>query len=678
MKKKFLSRALAAVMAMTCAVSAFVSSQFAVTAENGVKYEFEDGNHPDSKAVEDDNASGGKYVYLENNSEVISVNANVESTGMYDIYICYAAPYGNKIQNLVINGVDQGQISFTSEEWTEVKTLTAKLNAGDNEITIKGSWGWTNFDYVRVEPAELPDITGHDRTLSDPQAIDSAQRVMAYLGDVYGKHVLSGQQEIYQYGPHNFEYEFNYIKEKTGELPAIRGFDFLNCANILYGSEDGTVDRMIDWVNNKNGIVTASWHVTVPKNFADYNVGDKIPWDQASYSVWADDDNNTHTKPITDFDTAKVLEEGTKENQYYMACLEALAEQIQKLQDADVPLIFRPLHEAEGAGGEDGSWFWWGKNGSAVYKELWKLTYKTLTEKYDLHNIIWEWNSYAYDTSADWYPGDEYVDLIAYDKYNCTVYLEENGWQPSLVHNDSAISGTFYNIVEKYNGKKMVAMAENDSIPTLNNLLEEKAAWLYFCPWYDGGSDDTNFLSNPMFNRVEDLIEIYQSDYCITLDELPDLKTYESGTIPDPKPTEPSSPTEPPVTSEVPSTSASDIITTVTKASDDPVSSSSVNTTVTASDKPDVTTPDIPDKEIKVPDGAVPTQPGDIDLDGKVVVADLVALNKFLLAPEENMLGAVQLANADCIKNGLVNQTDSTCLLNYLSNQIKLSDLGKP
>ena len=95
-----------------------------------------------------------------------------------------------------------------------------------------------------------------------------------------------------------------------------------------------------------------------------------------------------------------------------------------------------------------------GQVGSAVYKELWKLTYKTLTEDYGLHNIIWEWNSYAYSTSANWYPGDEYVDIVAYDKYNCTDW---STGQAVIKHNDSAISGTFYNLVNMYNGKKMVA-----------------------------------------------------------------------------------------------------------------------------------------------------------------------------------------------------------------------------
>ena len=256
---------------------------------------------------------------------------------------------------------------------------------------------------------------------------------------------------------------------------------------------------------------------SVPKDFSNYNIGDKVDWA-----------NGTYKPDETDFDTAKVLEEGTKEREYYMLCLKMLAEQIQKLQDAGVPMIFRPLHEAEGGGGEDKSWFWWGKSGSAVYKDLWKLTYKTLTEDYGLHNIIWEWNSYTFETSTNWYPGDEYVDLVAYDKYNCTDYSTGT---PVLVHNDSAIGGTFYSLVEQYGGKKMVAMAENDSIPTLENLQMEKAGWLYFCPWYDGGQDNTNFLSNEMFNKKEDLKEIYTSDYCITLDELPENLYSNSGAI---------------------------------------------------------------------------------------------------------------------------------------------------
>jgi mannan endo-1,4-beta-mannosidase len=599
---------------------------------------------------------------------------------MYDIILGYSAPYGSKIHNLYINGVDQGQISCTSEEWTETKLCSAKLTAGENEIGIKSSWGWTNLDYLMVEKSVLPDITTFDRTLSDSKATESAQRLMNYLGDNYGSHVLSGQQEIYKYGPHDFEYEFNYINTTTGEYPAIRGFDYLNC-NPLYGNDDGTTDRIIQWVNNNqygnNGIATASWHINVPVDFTNYTLGDKVDWSQSTYKVWKDGTNNT--VPATDFDTSNAVIEGTKEYEYYMLCLEGLAAELKKLQDADVPLIFRPLHEAEGGGGETGSWFWWGQDGSAVYKQLWVLTYKTLTETYGLHNLIWEWNSYAYETSADWYPGDEYVDLIAYDKYNCTDW---STGQAVLTHNDSAISGTFYSIVEKYNGKKMVAMSENDSIPTLQNMLEEKAAWLYFCPWYDGGSDSINFLSNPIFNDPEDLKEMYQSDYCITLDELPDLKTYESSEKPtEPETTEPTEPetTEPPVTTTEAIETEVTTVTTVTDVTETDVTtpSSTSVTTVVSTDEPDVTTTTTELAEILVPEGVEATKYGDVNTDGKIMVSDIVSLNMFLLSPEKNPLSDVQIANSDCVRNGIVNTADSGMILNFVTMMVSEDQLGK-
>ena len=169
-------------------------------------------------------------------------------------------------------------------------------------------------------------------------------------------------------------------------------------------------------------------------------------------------------------------------------------------------------------------------------KELWKLLYTTLTEKYGLHNLIWEYNSYDYSNSATWYPGDEYVDIVAYDKYNVEYNRGDgNSSGPNLL----AISAKFNSLFNLTGGKKMVAMAENDTVPALDNLLVEDAGWLYFCPWYDGGEDGgTAFLGENYQDHAE-LTKMYQSEYCITLDELPsDLYVYsESGT------TEPSSET---------------------------------------------------------------------------------------------------------------------------------------
>jgi mannan endo-1,4-beta-mannosidase len=63
-------------------------------------------------------------------------------------------------------------------------------------------------------------------------------------------------------------------------------------------------------------------------------------------------------------------------------------------------------------------------------------------------------------------------------------------------------------------------MSENDTIPRVENLKNEMAGWLYFCPWYGW------HLTGEQNNPVEWLVEMYNSEYCITLDELPDLKTY--------------------------------------------------------------------------------------------------------------------------------------------------------
>ena len=508
--------------------------RFTADAADAAKFEFEDATVTGKTAPDTDSAaSGGSVLYMKDDG-VIEMEFEVASAGMYDLIIYAHGVGGSKQQDLYINDASQGSLSIPEGDTYQPIKSAVKLSAGKNTLKIKSSWGWTMFDYFTVGTTVLPDIKASQDTPCDPLATKETQSLMAYLNSVYGKNVLSGQQEIYSSGHGgNFEVEFDYLKDTTGKLPAVRGFDFLNEANILYGSEDKTTDRIIDWVNNKNGIATASWHLTVPKNFASYSVGDRIDWGQATYSCEWDSGKTKNT--ATDFNTANVLKEGTKENEYYMACLKELATYLKKIQDADVPLIFRPLHEAEGGGGETGSWFWWGASGSEVYKGIWKLTYETLTEDYGLHNIIWEWNSYNFDTSANWYPGDDYVDIIGYDKYSCVKYLAENNWQASYVHDDGSYSSTFYGIMEKYDSKKMVALAENDSFSTVGNLTEDKAGWLYFCTWYDGGGQ-TDFLSDPIFNTKEDTIEMYQSDYCITLDELP-ADLYKNGTAPDPSTT---------------------------------------------------------------------------------------------------------------------------------------------
>ncbi|MCM3171802.1 X2-like carbohydrate binding domain-containing protein [Paenibacillus sp. MER 99-2] len=451
--------------------------------------------------------SGSGFVWMQN-SGTLTFTVNAPETGMYAISTRYMQELSadGRVQYLTVNGVTKGSymLPYTTT-WSDFDFGFHKLNKGSNTIQIKAGWGFAYFDSFTVDHADL-DPLNVQPILTDPEATPETQILMNYLTEVYGNKIISGQQEIYGGGNDgDTELEFEWIYDLTGKYPAIRGFDLMNY-NPLYGWEDGTTDRMIDWVNNRGGIATASWHINVPRNFNTYQLGDFVDWKEATY------------KPTeTNFNTANAVIPGTKEYQYVMMTIEDLAEQLLILQDNNVPVIFRPYHEAEGNGGlnGEGAWFWWASAGAEVYKDLWDLIYIELTETYDLHNLIWTYNSYVYSTSPAWYPGDHQVDLVGYDKYN-TIYNRYDGL--SGVPNEDAITSIFYQLVDLTNGTKMVAMTENDTIPSVQNLKEERAGWLYFCPWYG------EHLMSTAFNYPATLTTLYQSDYVITLDELPDLK----------------------------------------------------------------------------------------------------------------------------------------------------------
>ncbi len=464
--------------------------------------------------------SGEGFVYLTNGSMEFTVNAPED--GMYDIstrYVQILDKNEPRMQTISINGKNT-MIGFPyADTWTDKSFGMFRLNKGENTIQILPQYGYAAYDTITVSEAKMPELNIKP-TLSDPNATKETQGLMNYLCDMYGKHIISGQQEIYGNGHTKdepagydgddllgYESEFEWIKKNFGVYPAIRGFDMMNY-NPLYGWDDGTTERIIEWANERNGIPTVCWHINLPTDFTNYEVGEPVDWSVASY------------KPNSSFSVENAVVEGTKEYEYVMLAIDNLAEQLLKIQEAGVPIIFRPYHEAEGNPGA--AWFWWGQDGAVAYKALWKQLHTTLTEKYGLHNLIWEFNSYTYSSSPEWYPGDEWVDMVGFDKYNC-IYNRTDGL--SDCPNEDAISDTFYKLVDLTNNTKLVAMPENDTVPSLENMLVEKAHWLYFCIWYDNGSD--NFLTGENKNNYDTLKEIYLSDYCITLDELPDWRNYE-------------------------------------------------------------------------------------------------------------------------------------------------------
>ena len=517
--------------------------------------------------------SGDGFIYITSTPYAFTVDAPKD--GMYDLSIRYVQilKQGESRQgSFEVNGIKYTTQFAYTREWTDKNIGKIRLHKGENTIRLTGEYGYSAYDTITIKEAEFPSLDIADSDACDTDATSEAKSLLKYLKSVYGKNILSGQQtiyggghgvnttihydaasdkcvdqdgveytftaddkgeynnetvvwhctgpdgQVYSYDTQNRGYKYNeydrelkYIKETTGDMPAIQGFDFgANCP--CYQWDDGIVERMIDWTKNKNGICTASWHINVPQTLSSYTLGEPLDFSMTTYSE------------KTDFSPSNAYTEGTAEYDYWQLCKKNLAEQLLKLQEAGVPVIFRPLHEAEGNPGKTpgdgtGSWFWWGKEGAEVYNNLWKDLYKTLTEDYGIHNLIWEQNLYAWsEDSALWYTGDDYVDIVGFDKYN-TQYNRHDG--NTSGPNLDAESGIFWTLYNHVKGKKMVSMPENDSIPSLDNLQIENASWLYFCPWYDEESSP-KFLSGPEYQDFDEYKKLYQSDYCITLSELPE------------------------------------------------------------------------------------------------------------------------------------------------------------
>jgi mannan endo-1,4-beta-mannosidase len=148
----------------------------------------------------------------------------------------------------------------------------------------------------------------------------------------------------------------------------------------------------------QGGLVTASMHPGNPwrqSEAHDRRIGDvKDLWnpDSAAYAQWRRD-------------------------------LTRIAVSLAELSDQGVVVLWRPLHEM------NGGWFWWGRDkgrrglSAEEYVRLWKELFEFFTVERKLNNLLWVYSP-AVQTGPemapvlDYYPGDQYVDVVALDWYD--------------------------------------------------------------------------------------------------------------------------------------------------------------------------------------------------------------------------------------------------------------------
>ncbi|MBP1757024.1 MAG: xylanase, partial [Firmicutes bacterium] len=244
--------------------------------------------------------------------------------------------------------------------------------------------------------------------------------------------------------------------------------------------------------DQEGGIVTFCWHWNAPEKYL-VNT-EKTPWWKGFYTEG------------TNIDLAAIMNgEDPEGYDLLIRDIDTIAFQLKVLQNAEIPILWRPLHEASGG------WFWWGASGSEAYIELYQLLYDRLVNYHKIHNLIWVWNG----QNKDWYPGDEYVDIVGTD-----IYPGERVY--------SSQAANFQKLVD-WTGdtRKIVAMTENGCMFDPERAVRDDAMWSYFGTWEGEFLTLNNtYTLSERYTETDMLVKVYNSDRVITLDELPDLRTY--------------------------------------------------------------------------------------------------------------------------------------------------------
>ena len=240
-------------------------------------------------------------------------------------------------------------------------------------------------------------IKSNKKLPCDKEATVETINLYNNLFSLQEKGIMFGQQDALAYGV-NWKYEEGRsdIKDITGDHPAIYGWDLGGTEHNALNDIDGVpFDKMKRWIGeiyDRNGVNTISWHMDNP--FTGKNA-----WD------------------ITPNSFASILPNGSK-HELYKKWLDNSIVFFNSIKGKDgkkVPILFRPFHELTG------TWFWWCQNNATPeqFKEVWKFTVEYYQSK-GVHNLIYVYNTSDFNSKEEfmkYYPGDDYVDMISFDKY---------------------------------------------------------------------------------------------------------------------------------------------------------------------------------------------------------------------------------------------------------------------
>ncbi len=421
-----------------------------------------------------------------NVGDSVKANCLIPAAQHYDITISVCA--NTEVTNtLMVNGVPAGAFTISERgNFVRVTFSGIYLPQGEVELSIQEQDGGFSLDYFEISDyTEMYQMEYNDTyELSDKDASDAAKALMAFMSEQYGEKVITGQ-----YAATDANHEIDLLYQLTGKTPAIRFADLAGCTKNSKPVKGDAVQASIDWAK-RGGIVGLIWHWDAPMGIS---------------SVYAKETDFSLKAAVTTEEVAWMTQEEidslyeageiTEECYAILRDIDSAAARLKPLAQADIPVLWRPLHEA------GGDWFWWGSDGAIAYRWLWELMYHRMTEYHELHNLIWIWNGQreAYR-----------VDETLYDIASLDIYLEPEA-------NYSSRYEQYVLLSRMTEGKKLLALSETSSIPSMNDMFRDNCIWSFFGLWYGEYLMDEQGAYSEAYTASEDMIAFYNSEAAITL-----------------------------------------------------------------------------------------------------------------------------------------------------------------
>ena len=374
-------------------------------------------------------------------------HVNVVAAGLYQIEIRYSAP---ALKGFVLRvndvGLD-GRFPATGDAFATLSFGKVEFKAGDNVLELEKGWGYFDIDRIELIPTERPEMKKPPATLTDKDATPAAKALLKTLLDDYGHTTRSG---VIGLG------DAKRVQDVVGVTPAIMGGDLIDYSPTRVSRGASVLDhteRLIE--NYRDGYrLTVMWHWNAPAYLVDGPIvkdGKQVdmPWYRAFYTGGSTFNLTYALNDPAGNDYALLLHD-----------IDAIAVQLKKYSDANIPILWRPLHEA------DGGWFWWGAEGPDAFKRLWCLMHDRLTKYHGFHNLIWV---YTGTTDWAWYPPADQFDVIGVDAY------PKDARDPG--------SATWDSLQARWGSRKLLALTEYGGVPDLAAMARLGIHWSYFVSW---------------------------------------------------------------------------------------------------------------------------------------------------------------------------------------------------